>query len=497
MSVPWSSKGEKATSVDDDEFMIIDSEDAVLATTNKRLTKRTLLTNSSSLSFPNLSTLPKSNTPIFTRNIINSNEDITGNLTTSFHYRGLVWNPNGFAFYTANSPSREIVETAVTERFDMGNRTPVSTGILEDTGGTILSSSLNSLAFSSDGLFLFVVTSSKDIFQYEIGTAFDTSTINLQAIFTQDISEIFLDQPTGHSFTPNGIQIHPHSDRIYVGGDYNNGTTDAARVFEGNITPINISTLEYTANQFFEDDTRDLFNDFKISDDGAFLFAGDFNDFDNDIFIRQYPINSPWNITSANITGAFTVTVDNDAQDLFGFDIMAAGERFWITQENSLGTSFIQRKMGITAEGNSRFESDVRIDGDLTLIGDADVTGDFDVTGDSTVGSQIISAGRFQSLSSVTGATAATNLELPTDGNFIVITGSTEIETIDNTSWQNGSIIILKFLNTPNLSDTGTESGSEIPLHLAGGGDFLVSADTIVEFILDGDLWREVSRTVP
>jgi len=38
MSLAWSSKGLKATPVDDDELMIIDSEDATLSTQNKRIT---------------------------------------------------------------------------------------------------------------------------------------------------------------------------------------------------------------------------------------------------------------------------------------------------------------------------------------------------------------------------------------------------------------------------------------------------------------------------
>jgi len=47
MSLPWSSKGEKLTIVDADEFMILDSEDAVAATKNKRVAR--------GIAFPNAS----------------------------------------------------------------------------------------------------------------------------------------------------------------------------------------------------------------------------------------------------------------------------------------------------------------------------------------------------------------------------------------------------------------------------------------------------------
>ncbi len=41
-AVPWSTKGEKTTTVADDEFMIIDSEDSDPSTTNKRVKKSTI-----------------------------------------------------------------------------------------------------------------------------------------------------------------------------------------------------------------------------------------------------------------------------------------------------------------------------------------------------------------------------------------------------------------------------------------------------------------------
>ncbi len=45
MSAKWSAKGEKGTAVDDDEFMMIDSEDMTVATKNKRVKYSTLNTN--------------------------------------------------------------------------------------------------------------------------------------------------------------------------------------------------------------------------------------------------------------------------------------------------------------------------------------------------------------------------------------------------------------------------------------------------------------------
>ena len=62
-SAPWSEKGEKDTTVDDDEFMIIDSEDSDPTTTNKRVKKTAILKNVSNIGFQDESTQYQAATP--------------------------------------------------------------------------------------------------------------------------------------------------------------------------------------------------------------------------------------------------------------------------------------------------------------------------------------------------------------------------------------------------------------------------------------------------
>lgn len=95
---------------------------------------------------------------------------------------------------------------------------------------------------------------------------------------------------------------------------------------------------------------------------------------------------------------------------------------------------------------------------------------------------------------------SATNLTLGAGGNVFEITGTTKIDLIDNTGWQNGSEIIL-LCNENVIFDDGTAtSGSNITLVLAGGGDFNCTADDVLIFRLgettaSGVAWREQTRS--
>ena len=95
---------------------------------------------------------------------------------------------------------------------------------------------------------------------------------------------------------------------------------------------------------------------------------------------------------------------------------------------------------------------------------------------------------------------SANDLTLGYDGNTFAITGTTQINRIVNTGWQNGSITILHFTSTPLVKDGQASSGSAIIIQLAGGGDFQAAAgdNLMVQLREIGGTqeWVEVSRTV-
>lgn len=84
------------------------------------------------------------------------------------------------------------------------------------------------------------------------------------------------------------------------------------------------------------------------------------------------------------------------------------------------------------------------------------------------------------------------------DGNYFVITGTTDINHIDKTGWTNGSIVILRFSGTLNVThNAGALSGTETNILLASAGDFsATSGDTLTLIKEDDNTFREIARTV-
>ena len=103
-----------------------------------------------------------------------------------------------------------------------------------------------------------------------------------------------------------------------------------------------------------------------------------------------------------------------------------------------------------------------------------------------------ITSGRFLETKGADVASANT-LTLGTDGNFFDITGTTTINNITVTNWQSGSKITLKFDGILTFTHAATGSGQ---MFLAGSGDLLTAANTLITLVLDGTDWYEISRTV-
>lgn len=93
---------------------------------------------------------------------------------------------------------------------------------------------------------------------------------------------------------------------------------------------------------------------------------------------------------------------------------------------------------------------------------------------------------------------SANNLTLGTDGNAFEITGTTQVNLIDNTGWENGSMITLLFTSTPTVKHNQATSGSNITIQLAGAADFAATAGDTLTLMLSEiggtQAWREVAR---
>jgi len=93
---------------------------------------------------------------------------------------------------------------------------------------------------------------------------------------------------------------------------------------------------------------------------------------------------------------------------------------------------------------------------------------------------------------------AANNLTVGTDGNYFQITGATQINLIDSSSWQGGSRIEMKFNSNPLVKHNQAASGNFKPIMLNGGVDFATAANNTLTLVYDSTdaKWYELARKV-
>lgn len=81
-------------------------------------------------------------------------------------------------------------------------------------------------------------------------------------------------------------------------------------------------------------------------------------------------------------------------------------------------------------------------------------------------------------------------------GNVHIVTGTTQVDLIDNTSWQNGSVVYLQFNGNCNVTSGTTASGAFQTINLAGGTTFAATANDVLTLVLIGGSWFEAGRSV-
>jgi len=100
-----------------------------------------------------------------------------------------------------------------------------------------------------------------------------------------------------------------------------------------------------------------------------------------------------------------------------------------------------------------------------------------------------------------TDIASGTNIVIPTDGNLFELTGTTKVDLIANTGWQDGQQVTL-IANESVVIDHGTStSGANITLQLAGAADYSMTAGDVLVLVLasttaGGQAWREITRSV-
>ena len=83
------------------------------------------------------------------------------------------------------------------------------------------------------------------------------------------------------------------------------------------------------------------------------------------------------------------------------------------------------------------------------------------------------------------------------DGNFFDITGTTTINHMLTTDWQDGSVVTLQFDASLTVThQAGGAIGDQADFFLAGAANFSATADDTLTLVFDGTNWKEVCRSV-
>ena len=96
---------------------------------------------------------------------------------------------------------------------------------------------------------------------------------------------------------------------------------------------------------------------------------------------------------------------------------------------------------------------------------------------------------------------SASTIALVDDGNVFELTGTTSVDLITSTGWQDGVEVMLIANENVTVNHATATSGSNITVLLAGAGNFAMTANDVLKLVLssttaDGQAWREVSRSV-
>lgn len=193
----------------------------------------------------------------------------------------VVFNPNGSKMFTTGTSSDNINEYSLSTAFDITTATFENAFDVSSEDG-----SPQGMAFNTDGTKMyFAGVFNSNIYEYDLSTAFDTTTASFSTSFD-----------TSSEDTPLGVAWNTDGTKMYTAG--------ATDVYEYDLsTAFDISTASFTASV-------DLSADVNTSKGIAFDDTGDklyISDRD-DVEIIEYDLSTQFDITTASFTQSFDVS---------------------------------------------------------------------------------------------------------------------------------------------------------------------------------------------
>lgn len=260
-----------------------------------------------------------------------------------------VWlKPDGTSlFFVANTLDLVI-------RWDMSTAYDISTAAAsgvtadisaEETGG-------KGLAMSRDGLRVYVYGDTRLVHQYDLGTAWDLTTMGFTPGDLFDTSAEVDTRPEGIEFTPDGMSLFVAARD--AGGD--------GRVFRYNLaTPWDVKTASYSGDSL-DTSTQSVFlASVRLADSGFTLWVGE----DGGNKILRYDMTHQYDITTATFTSEIDPSMSNpvglaisdDSKNMYILDRnFAVVDQYWRNNVKDPRDYTEQPALGLTQCGDTLAE---------------------------------------------------------------------------------------------------------------------------------------------
>ncbi|WP_425390750.1 cadherin domain-containing protein [Ekhidna sp.] len=270
---------------------------------------------------------------------------------------GVAFSSDGLSMFVVGSGSagsaKEINSYTLSSAFDVSSS--VSHDATLDVSVTDMVFSPTGLAFSSDGMTLFVLGAGVDdmVFQYSLTSAYDIST---GVSYDDDPLDV-----SAQNSNPTGLTFNHDGTKMYIVGYIEDEINQFSLSSPFDIT----SGVTYDGNSFDLSNESDFSYDLAFSPGGSKLFVLDYNE--EKIF--QYLLESPFDVTSG-------VTYDTDKDisyyDMqpYGIYINSEGTKMYISGKNPsppFDEPIEQFSFG-SSDFSETLENDGSVYGDLTIV---------------------------------------------------------------------------------------------------------------------------------
>jgi hypothetical protein len=246
---------------------------------------------------------------------------------------GLAFSDDGLKLFVIGVSNDNVNEYPCTVGFDISTCTTVGVSTFDVSGQDILP---QGLAFSDDGLKLFVVGNSNDsVFEYPCTTGFDISTCTTVGVSTFDVS--------GQETTPTGLAFSDDGLKLFVigSGNVNVNEYPCTTGFDiSTCTTVGVSTFDVSGQETTP-------TGLAFSDDGLKLFViGNGN-----VNVNEYPCTTGFDISTCTTVGVSTFDVSGQETGPTGLAFNTDGTKLFVVGSSGMDVNEYTLEVGFDFDG--------------------------------------------------------------------------------------------------------------------------------------------------